>query len=163
MTMPPDTALEPTAAVPAFEPLLQIHACSPSRRGSAFVVRRHLTTNTGRTMKTKLKHLSSRIKRWRILAIFVAALMLPMRSPAPPLPEPYFLSISQPLTNSVTITATNFYDGEDILLILQMQTNLTATNWINIQTNLGPIDGQAVFTNIPATNTCEFFRVEGIF
>jgi hypothetical protein len=89
--------------------------------------------------------------------------MMAMRSPAPIIPEPYFLSISQPLTNSVTITATNFYEGENITLILQMKTGLTATNWINIQTNLGPVDGQSVFNNIPATNTCEFFRVEGIF
>jgi hypothetical protein len=92
----------------------------------------------------------------------MAVLMVAMRSPAPIL-VPYFLSISQPLTNSVTITATNFYQGENIVLILQRKTDLTATNWINIQTNLGPIGGQSVFNNIPATNTCELFRVEGMY
>jgi hypothetical protein len=33
--MLPNTALEPTAAAPLFYDLLQIHACSYSRRGSA--------------------------------------------------------------------------------------------------------------------------------
>ena len=109
-------------------------------------------------MKIKLKHLSDQIRDWCFLAIFVGVLMLTMRLYAPVLPQIPILSVNRPVTNSVTITVTNGFPSPLLFPeILQMSTNLTAPNWINLQTN-SPIGGVIIITNIPATNPYEFFR-----
>jgi hypothetical protein len=89
----------------------------------------------------------------KALILILAAAMLTMRLPAPPIPP--MLSISQITSNSVTITVIG---GNPYNYALQMSTNLTAPNWVNIQTNYAVIP-PIVFTNIPATNATEYFRM----
>jgi len=91
--------------------------------------------------------------RLPFLAIFAGAMVLTMRLYAPPIPP--VLSISQPLSNSVTVTVVS---GNAYNYALQMSTDLTATNWINIQSNY-VIPTPITFTNIPATNNSEYFRM----
>jgi hypothetical protein len=89
----------------------------------------------------------------KMLVLTLATAMLAMRLPAPPIPP--VLSISQVESNSVTITVIG---GNPFNYALQMSTNPASTNWTSIQTNyavLPPI----VFTNIPATNATEYFRM----
>ncbi len=90
----------------------------------------------------------------KLLLFILATTMLAMRLPAPP--PPPVLSISQVVSNSVTITVTG---GNPYNYALQMSTNLTAPNWVNIQTNYAVIP-PIVFTNIPATNATEYFRMK---
>jgi hypothetical protein len=87
-------------------------------------------------------------------AIFISVVMLAMRSVA----DPGFpmLSISQETTNTVVIKVKNA--PADTIEVLQMSTDLTGTNWIDLKSNLPDIGGVVTFTNIPATNACEFFR-----
>jgi hypothetical protein len=86
-------------------------------------------------------------------AIFAGTLMLTMRLYAPPVPP--VISISQPLSNSVTVTVVS---GNAYNYALQMSTNLTTANWINIQSNY-VVPPPITFTNIPATNSSEYFRL----
>jgi hypothetical protein len=87
-------------------------------------------------------------------AIFISVVMLAMRSLAGPgFP---MLSISQETTNTVTIKVKNA--PADTMEVLQMSTDLTGTNWMDLKSNFPAIDGVVTFTNIPATNACEFFR-----
>ena len=58
-------------------------------------------------------------------------------------------------TNGATVTASGVWPGRK--QILQVSTDLTTTNWINLQTN-PPLGGIIFFTNVPATNPCEYFR-----
>jgi hypothetical protein len=87
-------------------------------------------------------------------AIFTGVVMLAMRSVAGPgFP---MLSISPETTNTVTIKVKNA--PADTMEVLQMSTDLTRTNWMDLKSNFPAIDGVVTFTNIPATNACEFFR-----
>jgi hypothetical protein len=86
--------------------------------------------------------------------LIVATAMLAMRLPAPP--NPPMLSINQVESNSITITVIG---GNPYNYALQMSTTLTAPNWVNIQTNYAVIP-PIVFTNIPATNVTEYFRMK---
>jgi hypothetical protein len=87
------------------------------------------------------------------LAFFAGTMVLTLHLYAPPIPP--VLSISQPLSNSVTVTVVS---GNAYNYALQMSTNLTTTNWINIQSNY-VIPTPITFTNIPATNNPEYFRM----
>ena len=71
-------------------------------------------------------------------------------------PSPVQLLIRQTGTNTLTIEAKNVpeYTPE----ILQMSTDLSTTNWVGIQTNVPGLAGNVLYTNVPATNACEFFR-----
>jgi len=91
--------------------------------------------------------------RLPLLAIIAGTLVLAVRLYAPPVPP--VLSISQPLSNSVTVTVVS---GNAYNYALQMSTDLTTTNWINIQSNY-VIPAPITFTNIPATNNPEYFRM----
>ena len=91
--------------------------------------------------------------RLPFLAIFAGTLVLTMRLYAPPIHP--VLSISKPLSNSVTVTVVS---GNAYNYALQMSTNLTTTNWINIRSNY-VIPTPITFTNIPATNNSEYFRM----
>jgi hypothetical protein len=93
----------------------------------------------------------SRLLHW---PVFVATMMLTLRLYAPFIPPPV-LAISQLKSNAVTITVIS---GSSYNYALQMSTNLTAPSWINIRTNYSVIP-PIVFTNVPATNPCEFFRM----
>ncbi len=68
--------------------------------------------------------------RLRFLATFVGTLVLAVRLYAPPIPP--VLAISQPVSNSVTVTVVS---GNAYNYALQMSTHLTTTTWINIQSN----------------------------
>jgi hypothetical protein len=113
-------------------------------------------------MKIKWKLLSDQIRGWRLLVIFVAAMLLPMRSAAPIIQPPFNISMSLTSANTVTITASNLVES-DTEIILQMETDLTATNWASLQTNYVVVAGQSEFDKIPATNNCEYFRVKVIY
>ena len=71
-------------------------------------------------------------------------------------PGPVQLLIRQTGTNTLTIEAKNVpeYTPE----ILQMSTDLSTTNWAGMQTNVPGLAGNVLYTNVPATNACEFFR-----
>jgi hypothetical protein len=89
----------------------------------------------------------------KMLILTLAAAMLAMRLPAPPIPP--VLSISQITSNSVTITV---IAGNPYNYVLQSSTNLTSPNWVIIATNYA-VAAPVVFTNIPATNVTEYFRM----
>jgi hypothetical protein len=91
--------------------------------------------------------------RMPLLAIFAGTLVLTIRLYAPPIPP--VLSISRPVSNSVTVTVVS---GNAYNYALQMSTNLPTTNWINIQSNY-VIPTPITFTNLPATNNSEYFRM----
>jgi hypothetical protein len=93
----------------------------------------------------------SRLLYW---PVFVATMMLTLRLYAPFLPPPV-LAISQLKSNTITITVIR---GSSYNYALQMSTNLTTPSWINIQTNYSVVP-PIIFTNLPATNSCEFFRM----
>jgi hypothetical protein len=86
--------------------------------------------------------------------VFVATMMLTLRLYAPFIPPPV-LAISHLKSNSVTITVIS---GSSYNYALQMSTNLTTPSWIKIRTNYAVVP-PIIFTNIPATNPCEFFRM----
>jgi len=68
------------------------------------------------------------------------------------------LSIKQtPTETAVAITATNVLSGGH-RSVLQMSAHLATANWINWQTNI-PASNFTVYTNVPATNPSEFFRL----
>lgn len=89
----------------------------------------------------------------KMLILTLAAAMLVMRLPAPPIPP--MLSISQITSNSVTITVIS---GNPYNYVLETSTNLTSPDWVIIATNYA-VAPQVVFTNIPATNAIEYFRM----
>lgn len=89
----------------------------------------------------------------KLLIFIVATVMLAMRLPAPPVPP--VLSISQITANSVTITV---IAGDPYNYVLQASTNLTSPKWVIIATNY-TVAAPVVFTNIPATNAIEYFRM----
>jgi hypothetical protein len=91
--------------------------------------------------------------RLAFLAMFAGTLVWAVRLYAPPVPP--VLSISGPVSNSVTVTVVS---GEAYNYALQMSTNLSTTNWINIQSNY-VVPTPITFTNIPATNNTEYFRM----
>jgi hypothetical protein len=93
------------------------------------------------------------IKNMKLMILTLATAMFAMRLPAPPIAP--MLSISQVVSNSVTITVIG---GNPYNYALQMSTNLTAPNWVSLQTNYAVIP-PIVFTNIPATNATEYFRM----
>jgi hypothetical protein len=93
----------------------------------------------------------SRLLFW---PVFVATMMLTLRLYAPFIPPPV-LAISHLKSNTVTITVIS---GSSYNYALQMSTNLTTPSWINIQTNYSVVP-PIIFTNLPATNSCEFFRM----
>ena len=81
--------------------------------------------------------------------------MLALRSFPGPIPPPNFSAISYSQANGVSVTikgASTKYP-----LAIQMSTDLTNTNWIWLQTNSHPASIYT-FINLPATNTCEYFR-----
>jgi hypothetical protein len=86
--------------------------------------------------------------------VFVATMMLTLRLYAPFIPPPV-LAISHLKSNTVTITVIS---GSSYNYALQMSTNLTTPSWIKIRTNYAVVP-PIIFTNIPATNPCEFFRM----
>jgi hypothetical protein len=86
--------------------------------------------------------------------VFGGTLLLTMRSYAPFIPPP-ILAISRPSSHTVTITITA---GNPYNYALQMSTNATGSPWVSLQTNYTFVS-PVVFTNIPATNPCEFFRM----
>jgi ribosomal protein L30E len=92
--------------------------------------------------------MKQKIKR---LAIVTGVVMLAMSSPAP-----VILSISQQGTNTFIIKAKNV--PAETSEKLQMSTDLTTTNWIDLETNASIVGSTLTYTNIPATNACEFFR-----
>ena len=69
------------------------------------------------------------------------------------------LEIQLSSTNTVTVTAISV-SHLDSHVILQTSTNLADTNWFSLQTNAYSGAGPVSFTNVPATNPSEFFRVE---
>jgi hypothetical protein len=87
-------------------------------------------------------------------SIFGGMMFLTMRLYAPFTPPP-LLAISRPTTNTVSITVVA---GGSYNYALQMSTNLTGSSWVNIRTNYSFVT-PVIFTNIPATNACEFFRM----
>jgi hypothetical protein len=94
--------------------------------------------------------------RWRVLAILTGTLLLAMPLYAPPIPP--VLSISQPSSNSVTVTVVS---GNAYNYALQMSTDLSTTNWTSLQSNY-VVPTPIVFTNMPATNNSEYFRMMSI-
>jgi hypothetical protein len=92
--------------------------------------------------------MKQKIKR---LAIVTGVVMLAVCSPAD-----VTLSISQQGTNTFIIKAKGV--PAETPEKLQMSTDLTTTNWIDLETNASVGGGTLTFTNIPATNACEFFR-----
>jgi hypothetical protein len=113
-------------------------------------------------MRSKRQFWPGQIRKGRFLAFFVIPLMLTLCAWAPPVP--FQLSISPPDSDSfVQITASTFSNDEYSKLILQMNTNLTTANWVNIQTNIGVSAGSSYFiyrvSNAPGA---VFFRVAAI-
>jgi hypothetical protein len=93
----------------------------------------------------------SRLLYW---PVFVATMMLTLSLYAPFIPPPV-LAISHLKANAVTIMVIS---GSSYNYALQMSTNLTTPSWINIRTNYSVV-APIIFTNILATNPCEFFRM----
>ena len=73
-------------------------------------------------------------------------------------PVPPVLAISQPSSNTVTVTV---IAGSPYSYALQMSTNLSSTNWVNLQSNY-TVPTPITFTNLPATNSSEYFRMMSI-
>ena len=84
----------------------------------------------------------------------MATMMLTLRLYAPFI-HPPVLAISQLKSNTVTVTVIS---GSSYNYALQMSTNLAAPSWINVRTNFAVVS-PIVFTNVPATNPCEFYRM----
>jgi hypothetical protein len=91
----------------------------------------------------------------KILIFILVTAVLAIKSPAQIAPT---LKIQASLTNVVTVTA-NTGSREFPYTVLQVSTNLPNANWVNFQTNVYVGAGSVVFTNIPATNEVEYFRV----
>ena len=71
---------------------------------------------------------------------------------------PIILTIQPVPTNTVTVTASN--DGTVFpWYVLETSTNLTGTNWVDLETNYFIGAGSVVFTNVPVTASKQFFRV----
>ena len=115
-------------------------------------------------MRNKRRFKPGQIKAARFLAVFVVPLMLSLRAFAPSTPLPFQLSISPPDSDSfVVITASSFSPGEYYQLNLQVSTNLTAANWVNIQTNYISDPGPSYFSyKVTRAQGPVFFRVAGI-
>jgi len=90
-----------------------------------------------------------------LIVIFILA-SLAIKLPAPVIAPT--LTIQPALTNVVTVTANV---GSTVFpnAVLQTSTDLTTSNWVSFQTNIYGGAGPIVFTNVPATNTIEFFRL----
>ena len=88
-----------------------------------------------------------------ILASAAPAIQLPAQVTIAPTLEIQFLS-----TNAVTVTA-NIGSRQFPNAVLEMSTNLADTNWVRLQTNIYGGAGSIGFTNVPATNPIEFFRL----
>jgi len=71
---------------------------------------------------------------------------------------PPILSISQPSSNTVNVTVVAGYPYN---YALQMSTNLSSTNWVNLRSNY-TVPTPITFTNLPATNSSEYFRMMSI-
>ncbi len=122
-------------------------------------------TTTGNDMRNKQQSRPAQ-SRWGVsFTVFAVLLMLPWCASAPPIPRPFPLSISRPNSDSfVTITASDLVAGEFTELILQVKTDLTATNWVNVQTNYPITAGQSYFYyKLSGAQSPIFFRVSGIF
>ena len=91
----------------------------------------------------------------RLITLF-ALTSLVIKLPAQIAP---LLGIQPAATNTVTVSV-NGIGARIHYVYLQASTNLTAAKWINVQTNFYIGAGAVTFTNIPATNASEFFRVE---
>ena len=103
-----------------------------------------------RNKETSITSISG-LLRW---PVFAGIMMLTIRSYAPFLALPY-LAISRPTSNTVTITVTS---GNPYNYTLQMSTNATGPTWVSLRTNYTFV-APVVFTNVPATNPCEFYRL----
>jgi hypothetical protein len=114
-------------------------------------------------MRNKRQFWPGQIRAGRFFAAFVVPLMLSLRAWAPPTPLPFQLSISPPDSDSfVVITASNFSSGEYYDLILQVNTDLTTANWVNIQTNYISAPGPSYFSyRVSRAQGPVFFRVAG--
>jgi hypothetical protein len=123
----------------------------------------HQTTR-GNNMSGKQQFWPDQIWKGRFLAFFAIPLMLGLCASAPPVPLPFQLSISPPDSDSfVVITAFTFSNDEYSKLILQVNTNLTTTNWVNIQTNIGVSAGSSTFSyKMSRAQGPTFFRVAAI-
>ena len=106
----------------------------------------------------------NRIWKRPILGFSLILLMLSLCPSARAIPETFPLSITPPDSDSViVITASGLFAGEYTALILQVNTNLTTTNWVNIQTNYNITTSQAYFFyHWSAAQSPRFFRVAGI-
>jgi hypothetical protein len=115
-------------------------------------------------MRNKRQFWPGQIRRGCLLAVFAVPLLLSMRAFAPFMPLPFQLSISGPDSDSfVVITASSFSVGEYYQLNLQVSTNLTAANWVNIQTNYISAPGPSYFSyKVTRAQGPVFFRVAGI-
>ena len=90
-----------------------------------------------------------------LIFVLVAAIVA-VSSPAQVIAPTLEIQVSS--TNAVTVTA-NVGSRVFPNAVLEMSTNLTDTNWINLQTNIYIGAGSIVFENVPATNAIEFFRL----
>jgi hypothetical protein len=92
-------------------------------------------------------------------------MMLSLRASAPPLPPPFQLSISRPDPDSfVLLTASHLTLGGFNELILQVSSDLTTTNWVNVQTNYGVTAEESYFSyRVSPAGSPKFFRVAGIY
>jgi len=77
---------------------------------------------------------------------------------------PFYISISRPDSDSfVTITASNVDNVEFEALILQVNADLTTTNWVSVQTNYEITVPATYFGyRVSPAHSPRFFRVLGI-
>ena len=116
-------------------------------------------------MRNNRQFWPGQIRAGRFLAVFVGLMMLSLRASAPPLPPPFQLSISRPDSDSfVLLTASHLTLGGFTALILQVNSELTTTNWVNVQTNYGVTSEESYFSyRVSPAQSPKFFRVAGIY
>ena len=97
----------------------------------------------------------------RFLSVFVVLTIFPPFASATPLP--FQLSISRPNSDGfATITTSPLAADEYYSLILQVNTDLTTTNWVNTQTNYPSTPGPYYFNyHVSPAQSPRFFRVVG--
>ena len=114
----------------------------------------HKTMLTKARAKTIVQGIIQPNARLSFWFVFVGMMLLTMNLYAPFIPPPS-LAITRPTSNTVTVT---IIAGNPYNYALQMSTNVTGSPWTSIRTNYSFV-APVVFTNIPASNTCEFFRM----
>jgi hypothetical protein len=110
-------------------------------------------------MRKQRQYWPKKFRAGRFLSVFAGLLILALSASATPLP--FQLSISRPDSDGfATITTSPLAADEYYSLILQVNTDLTTTNWVNTQTNYLSTPGPYYFNyRVSPAQSPVFFRV----